>query len=325
MAFDAIDTAEFQVKKPVTRSWAQKIKDSLDFLNGRIGTLELQGMQNGSFEIDSDADGVPDNWSRTLYPGGQGALDTVAPAHGSKSIKFTHPGGSGNGGGKLTSDYIPIASCHLYMLDFIHWVSGTLRCLVEVSYYDKSKVFVSTITAYDKTAATPTVPTYFIGGFTPPATACFMKIIITGGHSSAAGAGAAWFDSVRINPSTWDIGYSMPFTIPEGTTVGNVWTDVAGCTVITPILLSPAILSFVAELKTNVVDITTARMRFRIGTAYSNEASVTTDWAAQSFSLPFESGSGGEAVVYLQLNRSGEGHTAFGRKSSAAATLRFNL
>jgi len=62
---------------------------------------------NGSLETDSVSDGVPDDWERGLYPGGEGGYDSGETAHGARSYRFVHPGGRGNGGGYLESGFFP--------------------------------------------------------------------------------------------------------------------------------------------------------------------------------------------------------------------------
>lgn len=47
---------------------------------------------NNSFEDDADGDGIPDNWTRTLYTGGAFTVDTTTQSHGDTSAKFTSTG-----------------------------------------------------------------------------------------------------------------------------------------------------------------------------------------------------------------------------------------
>lgn len=318
MAFETIDTAEIQVKKAVTRSLFQKIKDSLDFLNGIIGTIELQGLQNGSFEIDSDADGIPDNWFAAPSPGGLLLIDGTSPAHGARAFKFVHPGGAGNGGGVLSSDYIPVSSSHLYVLDFIHWLSGSLRNLVEIDFYTKAKVYISSATLYDQTAAFLASPVKFAASFTPPANACFCVVFITGGHTSSTAAGTAWFDGIRLNPPVWNIGYSVPFTIAEGTTSSTSWVDVNGAAFVSPLLNSPVTLVFTADVQGDCT------VRYRIGSNYSNEIIHTGAYQTYTFTISAPIGVSGVINIAQQI-KAASGLSGTARKPSAAATLRFNL
>jgi hypothetical protein len=108
MAFDSISTAEIAVDKPITSELMNKYKNRDDFLNGQIGTFQSVGVQNGSFEVDSDSDGQPDSWTPTFFTNGTGIITTSTSLEGANSYQFTHPGGAGNGGGKLVSDFIQI-------------------------------------------------------------------------------------------------------------------------------------------------------------------------------------------------------------------------
>lgn len=321
MPFEVIDTAEIQVKKPVTARLLEKIKNSMDFLNGRIGTIDLQGIQNGSFEIDSDGDGVPDNWVRALYPGGTGLIDTAAATHGTNAFKFTHPGGVGNGGGTLTSDYIPFSHLHKGLIDFIHHVSsGIQRKLVQISFYNKAKVFISTATVYDHLAAIPAAPFYFLAGFTPPAGTCFIKIILTGGHTSDSTAGVGWFDGIRLNPAVWSSTFPLSFTIPEystGTSSGFV--DAGSIVINVPALSTNATLNISAEM------FGYGDMRFRIGANYSNiQTHAAASWAPYAFALPFTADLTGAITLVMQLEAD-SGNTIAGRKPAAVADIAVTL
>ena len=60
MAYSPITTTEITVGKPTKRSLWQKLKDNFDYL---FGQTTPGGLLNGSFEYDSDGDGIPDNWT----------------------------------------------------------------------------------------------------------------------------------------------------------------------------------------------------------------------------------------------------------------------
>ncbi len=60
-------------------------------------------LSNGSFEIDTDSDGAPDNFTLSLDAGGTIAIDSTSgnQSHGANGLKFT---GSGAGAGSATGD-----------------------------------------------------------------------------------------------------------------------------------------------------------------------------------------------------------------------------
>ena len=188
MAYIAITLAEIQVDQPIVgddgAGFARKVKDNLDYLYGHLGTASAgSGVPNGSFEIDSDADGIPDTWAKNLYAGGAGALETTDVAHAAKSYKFTHPGGAGNGGGYLDSDYIEITDSDKYFVGFLLKCSGTgLKNKVEIREYDKGKIYQSTQTPYDS-ISNPTSWTQFQYQYTPAASIRYIKVRLIGGFT----------------------------------------------------------------------------------------------------------------------------------------------
>lgn len=193
MAYDPITTTEITVGKATKRSLWQKVKDNFDYL---FGQTTPGGLLNGSFEYDTDSDGIPDNWTRTLYPGGSSGSYTTSPEHGEKSYYFTHPGGAGNGGGYLDSDYIAV-SAEQYSAQFSikSSVSG-IKNLVQVLYYDKAKVYLSTTDLYNATAPDTAAHTY-TANYTPSATCRFIKYRLIGGYTDTAVAGTTYFDGLR--------------------------------------------------------------------------------------------------------------------------------
>lgn len=197
MAFEQITTQELAVKKPVTNRLLTKIKNSLEYLYGAIATDTSEGLQNGSFEIDT-GDGIPDSWTRTLYPGGTGSMVTDS-AHGAKAFSFVHPGGSGNGGGYLESDYVPASATEKYLLKW-HWktsVASGLHVQALARWFDKDKVPISDETVFDTTTGSTTARMH-IAGCNPPATARFCKLRLVGGKSDTSTAGSVFFDGVEF-------------------------------------------------------------------------------------------------------------------------------
>ena len=201
MAYDALTIAEIAAGKPVTNGLMTKIKDNLDYLYGTVGTLFTNQVLNSSFEIDSDANGVPDNWTRSLYPGGAGGIYTAAPAHGAKSVYLTHPGGAGNGGGYYESDYVEVSSVVDYWIFFYLWATAAgVKNMVQIRYFDKDKSELgagSPETIYTS-VANYTTPHVFRRRFTPPATTCFIKIRLIGGYTDTAVAGTIYFDKISL-------------------------------------------------------------------------------------------------------------------------------
>ena len=197
MAYIPFTDSEVQVDKPWGADQAQKVKGDFDYLYGQ--TSEKQGVFNGSFEIDSDSDGVPDGWTKNLYPGGSGAYETTDPSHGAKAYKFTHPGGASNGGGYLESDYIEITEYVLPQIDFMLKCSvAGMKNIVRLRYFDKGNAYLSQEDVYSSTS-NPTAWTRKVAGGVPPATARYMKIQLISGFTDTNVAGTIMWDRVITN------------------------------------------------------------------------------------------------------------------------------
>lgn len=200
MAFSSLSTAATAAGAAITQFLLRQIKDNFDFLNGALGTIASITIPNGSFEVDSDANGTPDNWIKTTYPGGSVTLDAATPGHGATGLKMIHPGGAGNGGGYIVSDYVPCAEVIPIILDLIHWSTAAgMKNQIIFYWYTAAKVAcaTTTTTVYDSTA-NPTTPTKIHCGAVPPSTARFFKVRLVGGESSVNIAGSAYWDGLSL-------------------------------------------------------------------------------------------------------------------------------
>ena len=203
MAWSTISTAEIAQGKFVTAELMTKIKGNLDYLYGINGGGQGPEILNGSFEVDSDADGLPDHWDCTAYAGGAVAIESTSPSEGAKSLKFTHPGGAGNGGGRADSDYFPVTTAEGYYVQFLTWVSAgasAMKNKVQARYYTAAQVELSSASPADLYSSTvnPTSPTRYAYDLTPIADCKFVKIRVVGGATDIDQAGVAYFDDVRV-------------------------------------------------------------------------------------------------------------------------------
>ena len=327
MAWDPIEETELTPGYPVLKHMRQAW-NSLKFLYGQIGTLAASGIPNGSFEGDSDGNGQPDNWTLNTYPGGSGSLVTDVPAHGATALKIVHPGGVGNGGGYYESDYCACSQVQKSVLSFIHWATAAgMHNMVQVRFFSKAKVFISTSVLYES-SANPTTPTCFVTSFTPPANARYYKLDLVGGHSDTNVAGTAYFDGVGLAGIEALAARSTPITIASASIGGNAWADVGSANIQVPFCSIPVVLSLTASLSgsgTEFEDFQTAYQRFRVGTSYSNE--VASPYPVLSnFLLPLQVGTQGlqTITVFMQLKAKNAG-TAVGSVSDAAACCRINI
>jgi len=208
MAWDALTDAETAAGQAVTQSLMRKVKDNFDFFYGQSASSNT--IPNGSYEIDADADGEPDSWSGAEYNGGTFSLEDAGDAtaiEGSKCIKFTHPGGSGNGGGyRKTDDYVPCVGGVYTTVGFSIKVSATgAKNQVVVEYYDEDQVTISSDdTVYNSTTG-PTSWTPLAYTILAPATARFYKIKVIGGldDTDPGAARDTYFDHV------WASGFAI--------------------------------------------------------------------------------------------------------------------
>lgn len=160
-------------------------------------------IDNGSFENDSDGDGIPDGWDVVEYPdGGSGAgvqsLDATDFNHGSQSIKFVS---LGDGGGYATTTNFFSVSPDTQLRVFFQIKSSVVdvRNVVDVIFYDEDDLLVDTINVYDNSTTNPTTWTPYVFGAIPPATSAKAKFRLYGCHSSDPTAGTTWFDGCRID------------------------------------------------------------------------------------------------------------------------------
>lgn len=200
------------VGDPTKQSLIQAIIDALAAAEVDIAAIVGERLvTNGSFEVDSDSDGFPDQWTSTPYTGGSFALvdDTgtgANSAHGLKAIKFTHPGGGGNGGGEIVTHadtFIEVTPNRSYWLSWMNKNSvAGLTNSVEILEYDATLTLLATHQIYLAT----TVPTswkliraHF--DITDPLVR-YAKIKFKCGETSASTAGDIFIDNVQLQQMT---------------------------------------------------------------------------------------------------------------------------
>lgn len=207
---------------PTRKSTIDAIIDDLAFLYGRSNTVNT--IVNPSFEDDTDADGIPDAWTRTLFSGGSFLLDNSTQTNGVNSVKFTSPGGGGNGGGRLDSaDPFPVSPNRALALfwEMISSAAGVSN-KVEIFWY-KSDLTASATPSSSLYSSTsnPTSWTAFKSFAVPPSDARFAKVRLTGCSTASSVAGSTWFDNILIT-----LLQTVP-TMEVLTTSGN-WTCPVG-------------------------------------------------------------------------------------------------
>jgi len=319
MAWDPIDEDElapgFAILKHVRQAW-----NCLKHLYGNIGTLSTEAILNGSLEIDSDADGLPDNWTLSTYPGGSGVLDATAGKEGVNAFKLIHPGGTGNGGGYLESDYVPCTGLRKAVVEFIHWSTAAgMHNQVIIRWFNSSKVYISESTAYDSTS-NPTSAIYFVCAATPPAGSKFYKVRLVGGKSDVDVAGTAYFDGIHKAGADSLHGVQRSFTIAEQSASPGSYVDVGSASFQTAFPGIPIRMSFPADIYSgNGTDV---YMRFRCGSNYSNETvTASLTYVTDNFILTGTANAAGSITVYMQLKGNGG---VYGRKTDSTNVTRID-
>jgi hypothetical protein len=167
---------------------------------GALATIPASITLNGSFE---QGNSVPTGWNVQYFTSGTGGFETDNPAHGSRAWKFTHPGGSGCGGGWMESQMFEVSEIRTKMtsIGFTIWSSvAGIQNIVKAYFYDKSKTFLSEVILYDS-INNPTTPTFNMCWFPSiPSGSRFCKVLLIGGNSATNVAGTTYFDDVVINP-----------------------------------------------------------------------------------------------------------------------------
>jgi len=301
MAYEAILNSEIEVDDAITQSLMQKIKDNFDFFNSSVGGGP--DLINNSFDIDSDSDGVPDSWDVSLYAGGSQTLDSTNAAHGAKALKFVHPGGPGNGGGFVTSDYIPCNENYPFIVEFLNKCSQSgVKVAIHIRYYTEVKVFISNEIIYSDTTNPTSWEVLFTSSATVPTTAQYLKVRVIGGidDTDPGSSTDIYFDNILIKYDPFDIytsnGSTLGQFIVSESGGDNASTNIAssGTVGATPTKIAEAEIMYPGEVDIRMhlaPDGTTGKARVYVnGSPVGTEHSFTTSTSKQDLSIAVEKG-----------------------------------
>jgi hypothetical protein len=285
---------------------------------------------NGSFEEDVDSDGIPDRWSVFFYPGGSGGYDTGERVHGRKSYKLIHPGGKGNGGGYLESDYVRADPLFLKPVRFACKASAAgIKVACVVLHYDGGKGFLGAKEVYASTA-NPTAWGLVVVTNLPwsfPGTE-YVKVRLVGGKDDTDVAGTVWFGAVGEEGSPASVPVAETVDQAPVSTHSGGYVDVGTPWDIT--LPSGGKFSWLVvgmELKglswSNEMGEGSCRPkgRFRIGSRFSSEATGpgTAVWGGPYYPSLNIDGISGSRRVHFQLREEPDaGEKVFLRSPAAA-------
>lgn len=149
-------------------------------------------VRNGGFE-----DGT-NGWTLTPFTGGSFAINTSNEQEGASCLGVTSTVLANGGGEVLSAGFTPIANA-LRPLAFTLAVKASVANIsskAEVVWYDDAQAQISVSTIYSNTN-TPTTAALREITLTPPSTAKYFKIKLTGGiPASGSATGTVYFDTV---------------------------------------------------------------------------------------------------------------------------------
>jgi hypothetical protein len=218
MSFVVINSSRYQPGSPLATGLFSDIVTDLNFLNGvNSSAVNANGVPlilNSSFESPLVATSTtPDNWTIVAGNAGAAVLSTSDQNHGAQSLKFTRDTTVGHSGGTATSDtFFDISGGQTvssnqtaglsYLFNFMIKSSRTdVSNTVIINWYDANQGALSSTTVYSETSGT-TNWVLRSAIITPPVTAMFGKIVISGGTTTTTPASTAtiFFDGFSIQP-----------------------------------------------------------------------------------------------------------------------------
>jgi len=317
MGWDPPLTGDIEVDDPVDETLMEKIRASLVYLYGVTAGTTSSDVPNGDMEIDSDADGVPDLWTNdgssapiygghgSVYPGGSCELDTVAPIAGSQSIKMVHPGGAGNGGGLLESDFYPCAEGGG---NFLTWMitssAAGMNNQVLVYFYDEDKVTLGGgagtewIVLYQSTV-NETSQTRYYARITPPANAKYLTLGLRGGYTDTDVAGSVWFDKVHFIPAVAFQRTLATGGFTEQTTSSTTYVSAGSININSRIRSTTTTVSIPVDIKSSSGSYTTSCYMVVNGVSSNVITTTSTSYAASTLSATADTTGTDQSVEFF--------------------------
>ncbi len=337
MAYSAITAGEVDSDSPITATLMGKMKDNFIDHENRISVLAQAGIPNSSFEVDADADSVPDNWTRNLFNGGAGAYSTTDFVLGTKSYKLTRLSGATYGAGSLTSDYVECSFLEELNLGIAFKSSAaSVKNSVYIRFFDKDKVEMATGYWYTsgtgrqlwtKSDSMPLFWTWLrILKVGVPISARYYKIIFAAGEVDATYNAAADIYVDRITNDPAALGYGIlgeTIDQAEVTNTSATFADIGSTYSITV----PAAAKYL-DVEIQVKDGYTtenyfASGRAAIGTTYGTAVTGTVDGVYQSgvSRIDVSALSGVQTMKFQLKNMSGAWNSYL--KSVASESLKY--
>lgn len=148
---------------------------------------------NGNFENVSN--NLPTNWTLFEWNSGANVVDSTDQYNGKYSMKFVS---IGSGGGYQTSSSFEIGPDVYLTVSFALKSTADVLNKVQVLWYDKDLVSLSSTDVYSEATSNPTDWREKSYTIKPLSTAKFGKIRIIGADSSDATAGTVRYDDIKV-------------------------------------------------------------------------------------------------------------------------------
>jgi hypothetical protein len=155
---------------------------------------------NGSFEVDSDSDGQPDNWTISPYTGSAIAITTAVVTDGVNALEF-NTGAAGSGGGTATSAKFPVTEGSVCQVSWSFYATNaTTTNTFQIKWYDEDDVVQSTSTiTMPASGSVPTSWTRYSEDVTVDAAGTQGEIVLTGISTGGSNLSSkAYFDGIIV-------------------------------------------------------------------------------------------------------------------------------
>jgi len=287
------------------KSLIDAVIDNLAYLYNLIGGSGAGSSDyilNGSFENDSDSDGVPDNWAVTLFSGGSSGIYAADQAHGGVCYRFVS---TGSGGGYMdTEDCITCAEGVPVAIRFaLKSTVPDVHNVVQLLWYDDDKTACGTsyTSIYDDASNNPTSWNIFTRAAVPPSTARYYKVRLIGCHSDYNTAGETLYDAVEAIQEALITPAGQISESSRKCDVGADYADSGSMTITLPSLSTSSIveISIIGQLRTTSGGI--AYQRFRVGAYYSNGVSTSSTSYVYAVQKIVAYGLSGSQTIYQQI------------------------
>lgn len=338
MAYTSIASSEIEVGQPVDQELLQKVKDNFDFFNAEfLNRDSMNAVVNGSFENASS--NTPENWTVTLYTGGAATYQdaTTDVMHGKGALSFTHPGGAGNGGGYVQSDYFPVSTYingHIVISHLVKCSATSFGYSMPVYFYDKDKNYTTLVVMSSLATWTANKVYRRVSLVSPPTDSKFARVLLICGGTALTSSGTMTVDNVMIDNMgvVRDVvTYDDSTALSNGSQASTDWNTHSTFYVDLP----RSNTDYIAEVTfehgayclttvstTPIQQLSTAQARFRKGTTYMPHGSTytmsTSTAIGQSnhIEVTFRTTGGRVPINFETQNLGATGVTVYSKKTS---------